>query len=167
MTQPTQKDLEWFNDDFEQAEVVESGDFENVPDGMYQVFVNRVTLEKTGGKSKNPGMPILKWDLQVFSGQHKDRHIFRNNIIATAENARWLKTDLHRCGMSVDGMRLSNLPERLGELLDVQLEVQVKSKDGYTNVYINRKINVEFEPKPKNDSGQQPDTKHNQDGLPF
>jgi len=59
-------------------------------------------------------------------------------VIASAENLKWLKTDLHTCGLVLG--KLSELPSRLSELLDVQLEVTKRSRDGSENVYLNKRL---------------------------
>ena len=50
------------------------------------------------------------------------------------------------CGMDVSALKLSELPNRLGELLDVTLEVQKKTNGEYTNVYLNKRIEIDVPP---------------------
>ena len=52
-----------------------------------------------------------------------------------------LKTDLHTCGVDIE--KLSDLPARLGDLLDVTLEVTKRTKGDSENIYFNRRIVVE------------------------
>jgi hypothetical protein len=69
--------------------------------------------------------------------QYGGRMLWRNNVIA-AGTMGYLKRDLHRCGLVLT--RLSELSDRLGELLDVVLEVVVRNKDDNTNVYLNKRL---------------------------
>jgi hypothetical protein len=53
---------------------------------------------------------------------------------------KWLKKDLQRCGLELE--RLSDLPNNLGQLLDVKLKVTKRTKDEYENVYINKRLKI-------------------------
>ena len=61
--------------------------------------------------------------------------------MASKENLKWLKTDLHTCGVDLD--KLSDLPNRLGDLLDVTLEITKRTKGDNENIYFNRRVVVE------------------------
>lgn len=129
-------DLSQFDDDFADAPV-EEREFEEVPDGKYQVQVDKVDLTT----AKSSGNAILKWTLRILGPQHAGRLLWRNNVIATRENVRWLKNDLHVCGL--DLVRLSELREHLPQLLDVPLEVTKRTKGDNVNIYFNRRLVLE------------------------
>ncbi len=133
-------DLAQFDDDFAEAPVEKK--FEEPPDGKYQVLVDRVEM----ARSKQTGSPMLKWQLKILGPRCMGRYLFRNNVIASPENVKWLKSDLATCGMDVAGLKLSELPHRLGELLDVTLEVQKKTNGEFVNVYLNRRIEIDVPP---------------------
>jgi len=126
-------DLSQWDDDFVNAPI-EERDFEPIPDGKYQVAVDRVELTK----SQNTGNTMLKWKLKVLGPKHEGATLWRNNVIATKNNVQWLKNDLHVCGLDLE--KLSDLPAHLKKLLDVVLEVTQKTKGENVNVYINRRI---------------------------
>jgi len=126
-------DLAQFDDDFVSADVEEK-DFEAVPDGKYQVKVNRVELTR----SETSGNPMLKWALKILGPTHKGRLLWRNNVIASKDNVKWLKQDLYTCGLQMD--KLSDLPGKLETLLDVGLEVTKRTKNEFENIYFNRRI---------------------------
>ncbi len=130
---PDEFDLAQFDDDFSQAEV-EEREFEDVPDGKYQVSVEKVELTRT----QNSGNPMLKWTLRIIGPRFAGQFLWRNNVIATAENIKWLKTDLFTCGLEIE--KLSDLPSNLEKLLDVKLEVTKRTKGENENVYINKRI---------------------------
>ena len=83
-------DLAQFDDAFETAEV-EEREFEAVPDGKYQVNVDRVELTR----AQTSGNPMLKWTLRILAPTHKGRLLWRNNVMASNENIKWLKQDLY------------------------------------------------------------------------
>ena len=126
-------DLAQFDDDFADAPI-EEREFEPVPDGKYQVNVEKVELTR----ALKSGNPMLKWTLRVLGPQCRGRLLWRHNVMATRENMKWLKNDLHVCGL--DLAKVSDLPGRLEELLDVKLEVTKRTKGENENVYLNRRI---------------------------
>ena len=129
-------DLTQFEDDFDQAEV-EQREFEPVPDGKYQVNVDQVELVR----AKSSGNPMLSWTLRILAPRFRGRLLWRNNMMATRENLKWLKTDLHTCGLDLD--KLSDLPQHLGQLTGLKLEVTKRASGEYENVYLNRRIVLE------------------------
>jgi hypothetical protein len=129
-------DLAQFDDDFAQAEV-EEREFEPIPDGKYQVNVERVELTR----AQTSGNPMLKWTLRILAPKFRGRLLWRNNVMATRENIKWLKTDLHTCGLNLD--KLSELPTNLEKLINVKLEITKRTRCENENVYINRRIVLE------------------------
>jgi len=105
-------DLAQFDDAFETAEV-EEREFEAVPDGKYQVNVDRVELTR----AQTSGNPMLKWTLRILAPTHKGRLLWRNNVMASNENIKWLKQDLYTCGLHLE------------QLLNIKLDI-----------YFNRRI---------------------------
>jgi hypothetical protein len=126
-------DLAQFDDDYEGASV-EEREFEDIPDGKYQVNVEKVELSR----AQSSGNPMLKWTLRILGPRSKGRLLWRNNVMATKENMKWLKTDLHTCGLELT--KLSELPSRLGALLDVKLEVTKRTKGENESIFLNRRI---------------------------
>lgn len=132
-------DLSQFDEDYAAA-TVEERDDSPVPDGKYQVVVHKVEL----ARSKQTDTPMLKWQFKVVAPNHVGRMIFRYNMLASAENIKWLKQDLYTCGLALE--RFSDLSGRLEELLDVGLEVTVKTKGEFSNVFLNRRMDMDDNP---------------------
>jgi hypothetical protein len=126
-------DLAQFDDAFAAAEV-EERDFEEVPDGKYQVNVEKVELTR----ARSSGVPMLKWGLRILGPQHRGRMLWRNNVIGTPDNIKWLKNDLYTCGLQLT--RLSELQANLGRLLDIKIEVNKRTNGDNTNIYFNKRI---------------------------
>jgi hypothetical protein len=84
---------------------------------------------------------MLKWTLKIIAPTHAGRLLWRNNVMASKENIKWLKNDLHVCGVELE--KLSDLPNRLDELLDLTLEVTKRARGENENVYLNRRIEID------------------------
>jgi len=128
-----QFDLAQWDEEYVNAPI-EEREFESVPDGKYQVVVDRVELTK----SQNTNNTMLKWKLKVLGPKREGAVLWRNNVIATKNNVKWLKNDLHVCGLDIE--KLSDLPANLKRLLDVRLEVTKKTRGENENIYINRRL---------------------------
>jgi hypothetical protein len=128
-------DLSQFDADFGAEQPEERGEFEKLPDGKYQVIVDKVEL----AEAQSTGNPMIKWTLRVLGPRCANRLMWRNSVI-TQNTLRYVKTDLHLCGL--DLARLSDLPQNLGRLLDVQLEVTKRTKGDNENIFFNRRIEV-------------------------
>ena len=126
-------DLAQFDQDFADAPV-EDREFEEVPDGKYQVIVDKVELTV----AKSSGNKMLKWTLRILGPRYAGRLLWRHNVMATRENIRWLKTDLHTCGL--DLVKLSELPQHLERLLDVHLEITKRTRNDSSSIYLNRRL---------------------------
>jgi hypothetical protein len=129
-------DLAQFDNEFAEAKV-EDRQFGEVPDGNYQVSVERVELTH----AKSSGNPMLRWSLRILAPAFAGRLLFRNNVMASPQNVKWLKNDLHICGLDLP--KLSELPAHLDRLLDVKLEVTKRTKGDSESVYFNRRIALE------------------------
>ena len=126
-------DLSQFDEEFRSEQAEERGDFESVPDGKYQVTVEKVELVE----AQSSGNPMLKWTLRVIAPKFVNRLMWRNSVI-THNTLKYVKTDLHTCGLDLD--KLSELPKHLKKLLDVKLEVTKKTKGDNENIFFNRRI---------------------------
>jgi len=128
----TPTELSQWDDDYQNADG-KGGDYDSVPDGKYVVAVEKAQLART--KSDKP---MLKMQLRISGPTQAGRVLFKNSMIATAQNVEFLKRDLVACG--VDLVKLSDLPGRLEELLDITLEVRKVTKGEYENVYIQKRL---------------------------
>lgn len=104
-----------------------------LPDGPYQVRVEAVDLTK----SKTSGQPMLKWTLRVIGPNHVNRVLWKNRVI-NQSTLKWVNAELNICGLTAEPF--SDLPNLLPELLGIELDVVKRSKNGYDDVYFNRRI---------------------------
>jgi len=114
--------------------------FGEVPDGTYQVRVDKA--EFSISKSGNP---MVSWQLRILNGKYANACIFKRNMLITPDNVVWFKKDLVATGMDVRGMKLRDMNERLPNLIGVCLEVNQKTKGDFSNVYIQKVIDVDFD----------------------
>ena len=126
-------DLSQFDDDYRNQQPDDRNDLDPVPDGKYQVTVEKVELTE----AQSTGNPMLKWTLRVIAPKFINRLMWRNSVI-THNTLKYLKTDLHLCGLDLD--KVSDLPKHLKTLLDVKLEVTKKTKGDNENIFFNRRI---------------------------
>ncbi len=134
MTYETHEDvnLSEYDDQFNQAE--EPG-FDNIPDGKYQVNVDKAEITK----AKTSGNPLLKWTLKIIGPTNINRLLWNYHILNNPTGQSWLKKDLNLCDIHLN--KLSDLPKNIENLLDVKLEVTVRTRNDNTNVYFNRRLN--------------------------
>jgi hypothetical protein len=130
-------DLAQFDEEFAEAPVEDKNS--PVPDGKYQVTVEKVELTT----AKTSGNRMLKWTLRILAPSSIGRYLWRNSVI-TRDGVRWLKHDLHLCGVNIE--KLSDLPANLERLLDVKLEVAKRTRGDSESVFFNRRIVTETAP---------------------
>lgn len=104
-----------------------------VPDGRYTAFVEHIELTHTKTDKRR-----LSWRLKIIGPSHVGRCVFNDHLLETPDNLKWLKRDLTTCGIELSAW--SELPHRLEDLLDLVLEVQVKTKGDYTNCYFRKRV---------------------------
>lgn len=135
MSQVNVSDLD---DDFSAADGNAGGDFESLPDGSYQVVVDRVEIDWTKGKSPER---MFRWTFKVLVGPHTNRKIWKTALLRP-DLLKWLKSDVWKCGWQVK--HLSELQRNLSKLLDTWLEIKLQTKevDGKErqNVFITKLI---------------------------
>jgi len=135
---PFTTELAQFDDEW--GEISDSPAFEPLPDGRYQVRVAGTAIER----AKRSGRLQLKWEFAVLSGPFKNRRIWLYHGLDNADALPYLKRDLAAAGLRL--ARLSELAGRLHELNGVILEVTLKTKGEYQNVYINKLIEAPYPP---------------------
>jgi len=114
---------------------------EEVPDGNYQVQVDKVDLVK----AKTSGNTMLRWQLRIIAPTCIGRMLFKNHVF-TPNCLKYVKQDLDLCGF--DHSKFRELPKHFGDLLDLQIEVakrtsarpQSDGRQASYNLYFNRLI---------------------------
>ncbi len=109
---------------------------EEVPDGRYHVNVENVELTE----AKSSGAPMLKWTLRIIGPSHANRLLWHNKVISV-NTMPYVIQDLRLCRLEL--AHFSDLPQNLGKLLDVQLEITKRTKDGRYSTYFENRLSVE------------------------
>jgi hypothetical protein len=100
----------------------------DIPDGTYDAVIEDARVTET----TSTGRPIVIWKLRIQGPQAVNRVVTKNRVI-TENTLGYLREDLEKCRLQVS--RLSELPARLGELVDRPVCVEKRTKDGKTNFY--------------------------------
>jgi hypothetical protein len=134
----------------------ESKSFESVPNGKYQVFVDKAYVNK----SEKTGNDQLIWELVILAGPYKKRRLFHRNTLLTQDNVRWLLHDLQVAGVPPI-TTMNELHDRVKALLDVVLEVSVRNKQlddsSVANIYLNKRLTLEIPADVRGSGGQEHD----------
>jgi hypothetical protein len=129
--------LAQYREVFENAEVTEERNYEDLPDGTYQMRVEEVRF----GESKKTQRPQLVWTLAVVApAAHANRKHWHYRGIADDNGIEWMKKELANAGMDVHGMDVRDIPDHLEDILDNIIEVQIRTRGEYRNTYINRVV---------------------------
>lgn len=97
-----------------------SGEFEEVPFGDYEVKISKIELGQTGEKSKNPGMPMAKVWYTILTGDFKNQKIFQNQMLTTGfgihKMNEWL--DSLETGIPVVFENFAQYADLFGQIFD-------------------------------------------------
>lgn len=129
--------LSQFDEAWKNADVTDDNRSE-IPDGKYLCRVEEVEL-----KVSKAGKDMLAHRLLILDGKYKGRKLFKNSLITSEENVKYLKKDLYTLGIQLE--RLSDLPNHLNSLLDIEVQVTVKTKGEYQNVWFDKRLGVDDE----------------------
>jgi Protein of unknown function (DUF669) len=103
-------------------------------DGRYRVRVERVVITTT----RTSRRPVVKWMLRIVAPACQGRLLWKNSVLGTPDNLRWLKHDLRMCGLDLD--KLSDLPSHLAQLLGIELDVTKRTDGDWENIHFNRRV---------------------------
>ncbi|WP_054948954.1 DUF669 domain-containing protein [Numidum massiliense] len=127
--------LQQFDQQFASIDVDPSGNV-RLPEGEYQVVVDSTLIDQT----KKEGRPIWKITFKVISGDHQGRLIFHNNLLDDPDRLQYIKQDCYKLGLMIG--KLSELPSKLKELLDVKVAVVLKNNGEFQNCYIQKRLDA-------------------------
>jgi len=129
-----------YKDDVEQLDEIHNPDNveltfgENLPDGVYQVSLSSIRI--TRSKASNRLQTVMEF--MVETGEERGAYIRKYCGMETAENLDYLTRDLRVLG--IKQFKWSNVVEKFIGIIDKYYEIELKTKNGYQNVYIQREI---------------------------
>jgi len=114
------------------AEMEKEGDeLTKIPDGDYNVVVNKVV------KKTNNGLKLV-WEFIVSDGPFERKHTWKTQNFKHERSGEFLAKDLKVCGVEKD-VNLDNLDEILETLTGLELKISiVTNTNGYQNTYLNK-----------------------------
>lgn len=133
-------DLEGLKQDVEAAKS-NTGEFEEVPHGDYEVAISKIELGATGEKSKTPGAPMAKVWFTILAGDYKNQKIFMNQMLTTGFG-------IHKMNQFLDeletGIRVEF--ENFEQYADLMTQIfnEVDGKAEYQLAYTANKRNDRF-----------------------
>lgn len=133
MSDDIMKELQSLQDSWEKAE--EGGT--TLPDGMYTFKIVSASV----GKSQASGRLQLGMKLQVVVGEHTGKELMNYQGLDGEQSMSWLKRNMTKLEMQVPS-NLMELPTWCRTLVGVTYQGQVKNKDGFCNVYPQRRVEV-------------------------
>ena len=131
---PTVGNLARFDEEWTKAAVPPDDLYPDVPAGIYDAVIEDAQLTET----VSTGRPMVIWKLRIRGPQAANRVVTKNRVI-TENTLQYLREDLEKCRLAVS--RLSELPARLGELVDRPIGIEKRTKDGHANIYFRWQAN--------------------------
>ena len=125
-----QFDIEGLKQDMKEA--AENGtDFPEIPEGTYEVKIDKMELAETGPNSKQPGSPMVKIQFRITDGKFKNSCIFFNQVVTLGFQLHIVTTFLRSLGsgIAIDFSGYAALAELLmdvHEAIDGKLEYALK-----------------------------------------
>ncbi|MCA2967347.1 MAG: DUF669 domain-containing protein [Acidobacteriaceae bacterium] len=126
-------DLRPYDEAYANEVVSEQEPWNSIPDGRYEVRVDRVELTQ----SKSSGNPMLKWTLRILGATFENRLLWKYRAI-TENTLKYVKQDLCVCGLELP--QFSALPSHLSALAGLELEITKISRGEDSNIIFNRRL---------------------------
>ena len=128
---PTVGDLSQFDEEWTKTTTSADDLYAEIPDGTYDAVIEDAHVTET----VSTGRPMVTWKLRIQGPQGANRVLTKNRVI-TENTLQYLREDLEKCGLAVP--RLSELPARIGELVDRPIGIDKRTKDRHANIYFRR-----------------------------
>jgi hypothetical protein len=131
-----EKMLKQVDEDWKEAEAVEITGRIAVPDGNYKCFLKNARVEF----SKSSDRLQVAWEIEVAEGKQKGKSIMKFDGLDNDVSMGWMKGTMKVLGMEIP-KSITKLPGVFEEFFednkDIPINITVRTKDNFTNVYIN------------------------------
>ena len=112
--------------------------FTPVPDGTYQAKIDGATLEE----SKTSKRLQVSWALQVVVGEYEGRKLWKRDGIDDENQLEWFKGALETLELEAPN-DIEDIPDVLEEAAGMGVEITVRTKDEFQNIYFNEVIDLD------------------------
>lgn len=113
----------------------EERSFTEIPPGKYQAKITEATINN----AKSSGRLQVSWTLEVVNGEFTGRNLWCHDGIEDEEQRAFFRGKLARIGLEWPP-KPTDLPDKLQEALDTYVEITVKQKGEFTNIYFNKAL---------------------------
>src|SRR5947209_8071575 len=115
-------ELKRYDAEYRAAEVDSKTDFAPVPDGKYEVTVEKVDLERT----PNAGYLRILWQMRITGPTQQNRLLWKSSVI-TINSLRFVKAELQKCGLDLKD--ISELPDHIEKMANIDLSVTKRTNN--------------------------------------
>lgn len=129
--------LEELNSLLQEAAKLPEQNFENVPDGKYTGIIDGVEFTE----SKSSGNLMFVWTLKYTDERVAGRKDWKYQVLNKPENMKRLTTDLTKFGIDCT-KDMEHIQNHLEDLLDVEVEIEVKTTVSKNNGEEYRNISI-------------------------
>lgn len=114
-------------------------DFEDLPDGKYQVKIEVARFEN----SKNSGRLQLAYEFTVVAPEKTEgRKHWHYRGLEDEINVGYMKRELKTCGVDVDSIPITqvqnHLPNIIGSILEITIKTKKTNRGEFRNTYFNK-----------------------------
>jgi hypothetical protein len=149
-----EKILKQVDEDWKEAEAVEITGRAAVPDGNYKCFLKNARVEF----SKSSDRLQVAWEMEVVEGKQEGKSVMKFDGLDNDVSMGWMKGTMKVLGMEVP-KSITKLPGVFEEFFegnkDIPINITVRTKDNFTNVYINGLAEEEESKKGKKEKGKE------------
>ena len=100
-----------------------------VPDDSYPARILSAVIEE----SKASGRLQVKWELEIADGDYEGRKVLKFSGLETKDNLSFLQGDIETLELAIPE-RISDLGEVLEEAAGLLVEINVRTRDEFTNI---------------------------------
>jgi len=128
--------LAQYDEAFGGVDPAENKEFEPLPDGNYQAKVDRAVVAPS--KRSDRDMLTITWS--IIGPTHAGRLVWDRTLLDRPDGWPFLKAMLLKMGINLS--QLSELPAACHLMLDRYAEIYIKQAGEFTNVYVNKQLEV-------------------------
>lgn len=127
-------DYRQYDDEFDNAPMPDNSGISEVPDGNYEC----VLTDHREGMTKGD-LPKISLFLKIDKGPFINRMLFRTWVLKDTQ-LPYIRADFVKMGFDLTKYRFSHCISNLNSCYGIRFSVTKKTKDGFVNVYIDKRL---------------------------